>query len=1180
MANTLVGTSRATPVPARRFGEDAPNVAVVIVTWNRKDLVNRVLEELGQQTFPGTHLDVVVVENASTDGTPELLTQRWQPERVVENPTDRAEEPAFQLPAAGAPNRAGFRSLTLIRNKANLGGCGGFNTGFAFVEQVLDRAGPDHRPAYVWLIEDDVQLPADLCSRLVATARSDPNIGLVGSRVANTQDREETIETTIGFDPETAALAAEPGPRDPRHVEHRLWSALVCVHSSTGLWDGDVVSGCSMLARWSAVRRVGFWDKRYFLDWDAADWCLRFVRCGYRVVVNLDAVVYHAPRFQELTPTRSCYAQRNLTWMNQKALPDKRVKPVLRQQLWGLLWYALKACVMRRQQYADAARRAAADVCRGRGGKAEFDTPPLEDAGAALARIGALNAGGRVVFLCTEPGTLKTAARFREAVRAHAAQTGQVEPAWVEVVRDEILGKAERAALDRPDPDGKGSEDAPYLEPAVGVQRVLYNLGRKSRWLKQLKLWARRPSAVIVFDQTNDYPLLSGRFTLQVDRRTPGQCQVETESWLARLAFLLAWVGTWLLFRWYLLRLRPFASTDKYGGLPADVLARRRDSWRPVEDPRDRVVRPEDWPVADRPLRIVLFGWACLEAQAWHGSGYNLNASELATGLAMSGHEVFYLRSGMDYTRHPLGPFIRRDTTWRGVQCFSLVNSSNLSISWDNFRNTACEMSSPTDSKTVLAWLAGVRADVVHVHSLEGLPLDLIGSMRDAGYPVVVTPHNYSYACQAVELLYQRRTVCLDYEGGLKCASCGPDVSPEQERQRRALQQDRIHHRGARIWSAVQNAFEEIWRPLPERRLRLAVGDFTVPGSEAAHGFELKGPRAVDGTFEYGLWPLPWEGVPDLQSVPADVNQQVLEQARRPLPVLNDHGRRRAAGIEALNRASLVTPPSRFMCEYYQALGVRPAQLRQVRLGQLHFDQLHRRAKGSPYYTVRPWDPKTARRPLRVAFWGTDRPHKGFIVMARAIELLPRDVRQRCHFFLHVAGHDWPYRKLLSRFPEVSFLGGYDQLHQVGGAGEFDVGVLPFMWLENSPLVMLEYLHAGKFVLCSRLGGPVDWIHEPSTPGAEANGGLGNGLLFPGGDAQALADCLSKLVRGEVTIPSPSEVHAVSALWSYPQHVQEVEAIYREVAGQQVWAPAPAADRLPPEPTRSLRPPRWKADAA
>ena len=45
---------------------------------------------------------------------------------------------------------------------------------------------------------------------------------------------------------------------------------------------------------------------------------LAWIRAGYRVVCNLDAVVFHTPWFQKLTPARLYYSQRNIVWVIQK----------------------------------------------------------------------------------------------------------------------------------------------------------------------------------------------------------------------------------------------------------------------------------------------------------------------------------------------------------------------------------------------------------------------------------------------------------------------------------------------------------------------------------------------------------------------------------------------------------------------------------------------------------------------------------------------------------------------------------------------------------------------------------------------------------------------------------------------------------------------------------------------
>ena len=137
-----------------------------------------------------------------------------------------------------------------------------------------------------------------------------------------------------------------------------------------------------------------------------------------------------------------------------------------------------------------------------------------------------------------------------------------------------------------------------------------------------------------------------------------------------------------------------------------------------------------------------------------------------------------------------------------------------------------------------------------------------------------------------------------------------------------------------------------------------------------------------------------------------------------------------------------------------------------------------------------------------------------------------------------------PFRKRLSRYPEVQFAGGYDLLQLIGAGGEYDVGLLPHIWFENSPLVMLEHLHAGKLVISSRLGGPPEWLVD----GRELGSDRYNALLFPGGEPEGLAEAIRALVVGEVAIPSAREVHdATPMLQSYPAHVSEVDSIYQQL---------------------------------
>ena len=575
--------------------------------------------------------------------------------------------------------------------------------------------------------------------------------------------------------------------------------------------------------------------------------------------------------------------------------------------------------------------------------------------------------------------------------------------------------------------------------------------------------------------------------------------------------------------------------------------------------PQDAALPPCAWARTSRPLTIALLGWARLSSQGREGSGYNLSKSELARGLILSGHTVKYLAAGMTNRLGFLSvgpPFIERREEWGEIECFELRNSPNVAPAAFNFHNTATEISEPHSSGLVLDWLRSVGAQVVHIHSQEGYALDLIPTIEGAGIPVVVTPHNYWFLCPQVDLLVREHTVCLDYDGGRKCVGCLPGKDVAKLRKSRAWGQTLENIIGLYPADVVRKAAYGV-KPLL-RRLR--HGHFSVrhidpplnPGRfgdpEVALGFETVRTRPMDrrGTTIDHHPPMGRDDHSiDYARSEWDTNEQVLAGSGKANISLNIYGQRRNAGVAALAAASLIVPPSDYLRKVHVAMGVPEHKTRWVRLGQPHFDQINRRARRSPFYEVKPWDaapPNRPNRPLRFGFFGTTRPNKGLEVLARAIPLLDQSVRERCQFIIRAQGYEFGFRKRLARFPEVSVWSGYDLYQLISAAGEYDVGILSHIWLENSPLVLLENFHAGKMVICSRLGGPVDWVRDPREHPTDYNG-----LFFTGGAEDALAACITRLVRGEVAIPTPREIHERTTLRSYPGHVNELEGIYHEV---------------------------------
>ncbi|MFA6133502.1 MAG: glycosyltransferase family 2 protein [Phycisphaerae bacterium] len=119
--------------------DEHPLVSVLVVTWNRREELAKSLESVVVQTYP--NYEIVVVDNASTDGSSDLVRQR-------------------------------FPQALLIRSYKNLGCPSGRNLGFA-----------NCKGKYVYMLDDDGWLERDALEKAVARAQSDQSLGVIMTQI-------------------------------------------------------------------------------------------------------------------------------------------------------------------------------------------------------------------------------------------------------------------------------------------------------------------------------------------------------------------------------------------------------------------------------------------------------------------------------------------------------------------------------------------------------------------------------------------------------------------------------------------------------------------------------------------------------------------------------------------------------------------------------------------------------------------------------------------------------------------------------------------------------------------------------------------------------------------------------------------------------------------------------------
>jgi GT2 family glycosyltransferase len=216
-----------------------PRVALLILTWNRRDDVLRCVASLPRLDYP--NLLPVVIDNASSDDTVAALRERHP-------------------------------DLAIIENRRNLGYAGGNNVG---IRWALER-GAD----YVLIANSDTEMTADLVSELVRVAESDPRIAVVGCRNVLMEDPRVLWgaygELTYG--PFVVRTAGE------RAADGEGWRVVR---------DVDSVIGNGYLWRRAALEQVGLLDEEFFGYHEDLDWCLRARRAGRRVVYAGTASIIH-----------------------------------------------------------------------------------------------------------------------------------------------------------------------------------------------------------------------------------------------------------------------------------------------------------------------------------------------------------------------------------------------------------------------------------------------------------------------------------------------------------------------------------------------------------------------------------------------------------------------------------------------------------------------------------------------------------------------------------------------------------------------------------------------------------------------------------------------------------------------------------------------------------------------
>lgn len=225
-----------------------PNLSIVIISFNTKELLRNCINSV-YETTKNLNYEIIVVDNASTDGSPEMIE------------TD-------------------FRDTTIIKNTENLG--------FAKANNQAMRIA---KGEYFLLLNSDTIAKEGAIEALVNFMEKQEKAASVGPKVLNV---DGTLQSKGFYFPslsESLILLFRVYKFFPKKIRSYLFPKIF--RDENTIRKVDWVSGCCILIQKDIVYKIGLLDEVLFFYGEEIEWCYRAKKAGYSVYYFPKAEIIH-----------------------------------------------------------------------------------------------------------------------------------------------------------------------------------------------------------------------------------------------------------------------------------------------------------------------------------------------------------------------------------------------------------------------------------------------------------------------------------------------------------------------------------------------------------------------------------------------------------------------------------------------------------------------------------------------------------------------------------------------------------------------------------------------------------------------------------------------------------------------------------------------------------------------
>ena len=240
-----------------------PDLGIVIVNWNTQTLLQNALRTV--LASAGLHFEVVVVDNASTDGSADMV-------------------------------RTEFPQVTLIVNAENEGFSKANNIGLRQMGFAKGKNNPD-TPRYALLLNSDTEVPPTALAEMVAYLdRADrQDVGCAGCKLIM-GNGELDIACRRSFPTPEVSFYRMTGlaklfPQSPRFGQYNMTYLADDIETEV-----DSVVGAFMMLRREVIAEVGLLDEDYWMYGEDLDWAYRIKQAGWKIMYNPAVHILHLKR--------------------------------------------------------------------------------------------------------------------------------------------------------------------------------------------------------------------------------------------------------------------------------------------------------------------------------------------------------------------------------------------------------------------------------------------------------------------------------------------------------------------------------------------------------------------------------------------------------------------------------------------------------------------------------------------------------------------------------------------------------------------------------------------------------------------------------------------------------------------------------------------------------------------